>query len=262
MRRVRAFLGIGVVVGLPLVVIRALHGMAGHPWFRIDWADLGGWIASTDLVDAITALSRPVALAVAYWSLIGTLLYLFAVLTGSERLITAVAPFTLPVVRRLADRMVAGSIAVGVIAAPLLGTPTSLSAESGATVPAPVAADYVPTAHTVSPEPLTQPEPVSITRRPVTVSIPAPPERVPIATPPATGPVEITARPGDHLWGLAERRVGEVIGRAPSDPEVAPYWRVVVEENRARLRSGDPDLIHPGEVVVLPDPTGLIPEGS
>lgn len=265
MRRVRAFLGIGVVVGLPLIVIRALHGMADHRWFQIDWADFGGWMASTDLVDAITALSRPLALGVAYWSLIGTLLYLFAVLTGSERLINAVAPFTLPVVRRLADRVVAGSIAVGVIATPLLGTTGSLSAEPGVAAPAPVAADYVPAALTVTAAPLPPPEPVSVTQRPVAAPVSEPPqqpEQVPMVTQPTVGQVEVTARAGDHLWGLAERRVSEVLGRAPSDPEIAPYWRAVVEQNRATLRSGDPDLIHPGEVVVLPDPTGLIPGGS
>jgi nucleoid-associated protein YgaU len=34
--------------------------------------------------------------------------------------------------------------------------------------------------------------------------------------------------------------------------EISPYWRVVIETNREGLRSGDPDLIYPGETVVLP----------
>ncbi len=33
---------------------------------------------------------------------------------------------------------------------------------------------------------------------------------------------------------------------------MANYWVVVIEANRSRVRSGDPDLIYPGEVIVLP----------
>ena len=42
----------------------------------------------------------------------------------------------------------------------------------------------------------------------------------------------------------------------PTDPnaEVARHWRQVIEVNLERLRSGDPDLIYPGEVFDLPDP--------
>ena len=57
--------------------------------------------------------------------------------------------------------------------------------------------------------------------------------------------------PGDNLWSIAEMHLlaqNEVIG----DPEIARYWLRVIEHNRARLRSGDPDLIYPGEVVTLP----------
>jgi nucleoid-associated protein YgaU len=33
---------------------------------------------------------------------------------------------------------------------------------------------------------------------------------------------------------------------------VAAYWAKVKEANRHRLASGDPDLIEPGEIIVLP----------
>jgi nucleoid-associated protein YgaU len=46
------------------------------------------------------------------------------------------------------------------------------------------------------------------------------------------------------------------MGREPSDSEVAPYWVSVVEANRNSIRSGNPDLIYPGEVVLLPDLRG------
>ncbi|MEX0864520.1 MAG: hypothetical protein WD269_06550 [Acidimicrobiia bacterium] len=57
---------------------------------------------------------------------------------------------------------------------------------------------------------------------------------------------------GDHLWKISERRLDDVLGREPADTEITPYWRQVIEVNRAGLRSGNPDLIFPGEVITLP----------
>jgi hypothetical protein len=60
---------------------------------------------------------------------------------------------------------------------------------------------------------------------------------------------------GDSLWTIARDRLAEVHGRraaALSDREVAAYWVTVVEANQGGLRSGDPDLIYPGEEVELP----------
>ncbi|GIU88137.1 MAG: hypothetical protein KatS3mg009_2652 [Acidimicrobiia bacterium] len=58
---------------------------------------------------------------------------------------------------------------------------------------------------------------------------------------------------GDNLWRIAAAEVARVTGaaRAP-DAAVLPYWRAVVAANRATLRSGDPSLVYPGEVVTLP----------
>jgi hypothetical protein len=36
----------------------------------------------------------------------------------------------------------------------------------------------------------------------------------------------------------------------------------VVDGNLPRLRSGDPDLISPGEIVTMPDPTPFTPAGN
>jgi uncharacterized membrane protein YgcG len=64
---------------------------------------------------------------------------------------------------------------------------------------------------------------------------------------------------GDNLWAIARDRLAEVSGRRAaelSDREIAAYWATVVEANRGRLRSRDPDLIYPGEVVELPPVSG------
>ena len=59
--------------------------------------------------------------------------------------------------------------------------------------------------------------------------------------------------PGDHLWGIAEETLADHLGRAPTDAEVVPYWRLVIEANRDRLvHRDDPDLILPGQELVLP----------
>ena len=71
--------------------------------------------------------------------------------------------------------------------------------------------------------------------------------------PPQQTPHSVIA--GDNLWTIARDRLTEALGGGsgkPTNREVANYWLQVIEANRHRLRSGDPDLIHPGETIVLP----------
>lgn len=72
----------------------------------------------------------------------------------------------------------------------------------------------------------------------------------------ADGPSEVVVEPGDNFWHLAEERLGSDLGHEPSDDEVAPYWREVVAANDDRLvQPGNPDLVVPGQVLMLP-PSG------
>lgn len=60
---------------------------------------------------------------------------------------------------------------------------------------------------------------------------------------------------GDHFWHIAEQTLLEAWGRPPTDREIAPYWRQLIDANRDRLRPpGDPDLIHPGQHLTIPAP--------
>ncbi len=61
-------------------------------------------------------------------------------------------------------------------------------------------------------------------------------------------PGTVVVKKGDHLWKISARHLDGQAGNG----EIAPYWRRVVEVNTPRLRSGDPDLIYPGEIVHLP----------
>jgi nucleoid-associated protein YgaU len=78
----------------------------------------------------------------------------------------------------------------------------------------------------------------SAVRLPVTV-IPAPQSSV-------------VVEPGDHLWKISASHLRQQLHRDADDAEIWPYWREVIAANVAGLRSGDPDLIFPGEVIALP----------
>ena len=121
-------------------------------------------------------------------------------------------PLTWAPVRRLVERAVASGLAL------------SLSLPAGASTVAP---GYVPVA--------------PITSAPTTES------------PAQIGQFsDVVIRPGDNMWKLAEAHLERLAGRPVADHEIAPYWVKVIEANRDRIRSGDPDLIFPGEVLVLP----------
>lgn len=92
---------------------------------------------------------------------------------------------------------------------------------------------------------------------------PLPPGLAPPDGPAATAPQVLEApddaelrwhvvRRGEHLWSIAESELRVRHGPTAGPPQVAAYWRRVVEANRGSIRSGDPDLIHPGERVRLP----------
>ena len=60
---------------------------------------------------------------------------------------------------------------------------------------------------------------------------------------------------GDHFWAIAEDALTKAWGRTPTDADITPYWRKVVEANRdALLPPDDPDVIYPGQDFVVPSP--------
>jgi len=72
----------------------------------------------------------------------------------------------------------------------------------------------------------------------------------------ATFEAEVVVERGDNLWTISEDRIESDLGRDASDPEIAPYWQTVVDANQGNyVQAGNPNLIYPGQVLVLP-PTG------
>jgi hypothetical protein len=70
---------------------------------------------------------------------------------------------------------------------------------------------------------------------------------------PRTDPTAHTVRSGESLWRIARHRLEVALDRSPTDAEIVPYWREVIELNRDRLPDrDDPDLILPGQELLLP----------
>jgi hypothetical protein len=82
---------------------------------------------------------------------------------------------------------------------------------------------------------------------------PAPP--IPVAAPTPT----YVMRAGDHLWSVATGQVAMHTGKPAAKlaaREIARYWVRLIDLNTQRLRSGDPNVVYPGETVLLPEPPG------
>jgi hypothetical protein len=214
-----------------------------------------GPFSLSDPVDAARAVLTWVALGLAAYGIVANLAVLIAHLSGAawwagvvQRLappkllwiatgVATVGALTAP--RRPAD----GPAAATTARAPLTTAPRSASPDD----PVPKASsDPSPdqaVATTAPPSPLPPPEPTPPPLDPSTIAPPAPPGTA----------TTWTVQPGDHLWRIAERTLAAAWGREPTDAEIDPYWRDLIDLNRKRLRdAANPDRIFPGQVFELP----------
>ena len=89
------------------------------------------------------------------------------------------------------------------------------------------------------------------------VRAPASPAPAPVTPTAPTAPTRVIVRPGDNLWLIARTALARTTGAQPSEADIARYWHAVISANRSTLRSGNPSLVFPGEIVALPTPTGV-----
>jgi hypothetical protein len=249
---VRRVGGLVLLVALEVGAVVALARLGQRPPFAVAWGALGDWLRSTDPADAVAALVRVAALAATAWLLAVTLacalLDLAAGPPGSGGRVHAQVRRVTPLsVQRVVDRALLVAV-VGVAAV----SPPAHAADPPHVRDGRVAPTTVVHAPAIAGSPTAGP----------TASAPIAPAATPAAiaaTPPAAGisasPVSVTVAPGDDLWRLAAARLAAATNRpraTVADAEIARYWVAVCEANRAVVRSGDVNLVYPGEVLVLP----------
>jgi resuscitation-promoting factor RpfA len=224
-----------------LAVVWSLTTVGARPELALPRHHLGSWLQTRPPADVLVALLRGIALVGAWWLLAGTVLYAVAAASRIPGALRAVRWATLPSVRRVVDAAFAASLVAGVVFAPTVAT-------------AATATDPPPTTTVVrdgrggelaslpASEPTTTTAAAPVTPTAATASVPI------VAT-------DVVVAPGDSLWELAAEHLARATGRpraVVADVEIAPYWARLCDRNRDSLRSGDPNLVFPGERVTMP----------
>jgi hypothetical protein len=242
---------LAVLVAAEVAAVVALHRLGGIDGFAIPRRDLGQWLQQTPSEDVLLAGLRLAALLAAWWLLGTTLLYVAARVARRHGAAHALGWATLPMVRRWADR----AVAVSIVAAGALGAarPAVADPAPGTTAPVPVVVGVDHRDRSQLPD--SPPATFRAGRSSVPPLVPAVP-LPPAAPPPApdTNATHTVVR-GEHLWSIGAAHLAMTTGRAVRDltaADIAPYWVRVVEMNRGRLQSGNPNLVYPGEVLELP----------
>ena len=220
--RVRA-----AVRGISLLALEvgalALLYRGGLP--SVEWSDAGAWLDRTPPEDAILAIVRSVALVATWYLVAATLLVTVASVTRIPALLRGVRLVSLPGLRRAIEGVAAMTLAT----APILNTAPAFASPAAHTVVRTELPAYTPT-----------PAGDGSPYEPVPAGDVIEPERI----------VHVVVA-GDSLWSIAEAAVPA--DTADRSTAVDAYWRSLVELNAATIRSGDPDLIFPGEVIILRD---------
>jgi hypothetical protein len=254
--------------------LRGLHalgaGPLGVPLSSTD--DLSAWLDRTPPEVMAVAIVRLVALAAGWYLALCTLALIFTRPGGRTRGASAAARATPAILRRL----VSGGGGLGLAAGTLVGALPSTMVAPAPLASRPAAASIVGALQDPDPPTATMTRgardiPTAVmTRMPaeeaptaVMARMPAAdPPRVPRSPParatrdPAAAPPSWTVEAGDSFWSIAAEALAET-GDVPNDRRVIGYWRRLVEANRGRLLDpGNPDLLVPGQELVLPDPRG------
>ena len=234
-------------------VLLVLLALGRRPELAVPAGHVGQWLRDGDAATVVVALTRWAAVLGAGWLLGSTLLYVVASLTRVPAAVRAVRWSTLPAVRRAVDAACVVSIATSVVLAP--------AAAGAARATDPPSVSLVRDGHAggdLSGLPADTATTTTTTRSVAPATAPVAPATTAVPLEPVASPAEVVVVEGDNLWVLSARHLASTTGRALLDVpvgEVAPYWFRVCETNRARLVSGDPNLVLPGERVILP-PTG------
>ncbi len=252
--------GLAGLVAITAVFAIGLHQFGAVPGLTIEWTDPVNWVESARTDEIIGATARQIGLVVSYWVLLSALAYTAMVRTGRRsRLVTML---TMPWIRRAVDRGLAATLAVSMVAGPV---GPGLAEEPPPVVVFETSHDGIPVPHVplLVAERSSDAEATADATPPAAVGI-VPPRPAISMTPvevydagvaqstPAAAASTYVVKSGDNLWRIAQQHLAGVLEDPPSSEATAAYWREIVADNRDTLRSGDPNLIYPGEVVALP----------
>jgi hypothetical protein len=239
-----------------LLLLHAVGGTLAPPPLT-DPSGWAGWFDARQPAEAVVALLRVLALGLAWYLMAATVTGTALRLAGAARLVPAADALTVPLVRQLVNGAFGLSLAAVTLsgtagAAPAAGsTQPRAAVETMERLPDEAGGAPAPTMRRLPDQDSAGATPSTIAPRPAAV-----PAGGPDGPDGPDGPRTWEVRPGDHFWGVAERILTEVWqGAAPTDAEVDPYWRAVVEANRSMLRDpANPDLLFPGQVITVPPP--------
>jgi hypothetical protein len=220
--------------------------LPGPPSSPAAW---GAWLTARDPATAAFAVTRVATLGLAWYLLVATAVGTVVRVVREPRMVLLADLVTVPFVRRVLHAALGFGVA-GATFAGIVGQPPAAWAEGSAEqglmlqrgedgevllqrLPADTPAHLPVVADPIAPAP------------PVVASSPQP-EKAPAVA-------QWTVAPGEHFWSIAERVLADAWGRPPTPNEVTPYWRALVDANRAALPDPEnPDLIYPGDTYVLP----------
>ena len=269
----------------PLARLRLLAwcvGLVGALWFLhlVGRGDLGtppltsleelrSWPEAVGAATAVVAVVRLLALGCAWYLLIVTVVGAIARSTGTTAVQVHADRATPGFVRGLlssaSTATAAGlTLAVSPLLVPSVAETPSSAADETAAAATMQPSSEAPVMRPGSPVPMMRivappaPAPPSSPVAPLTL-----PEdelilaaSIPLAQ---TTPTEVwEVATGDHFWGIAADVLHDAWGRAATEAEVARYWQMVIDHNRAELADPDnPDLIYPGQRFSLPTPPAV-----
>jgi len=226
-------------------------------------------ILTADPEEAVYGAVWLLAAAITAWVGLTTVLSVLAYVTRIPAAVRATRWMTIAPIRHLSRRTAAlvlavGSLSVSTPAGAALAPPVpyvvtaehpgaAIDTASGAILPAPPrgAAVPIPTVaanpdHHLAPGP--PPDALG-----VTVPVPHLADgALDVLWDRGDASVTYTVQRGDHLWSITAGYLAAHLGRTASAEEIAALWNQVIEINRNLIGSGDPNLIFPGERIVLP----------
>jgi len=193
-------------------------------------------LGSGSLEGVLLTTGRWIGLSLTFWLTTTQMLFTVAVITQTDWMIDALRPVTLPIVRRIAAGATTVSITMSSVAAvaQIAPEPTIIVVDEEA------GSDLRQEA---TPTPVLQPLVEYGIEEP---ALPLEPEGS------YSAPLTWEVRRGDHLWSIAGEHLAIVLDRRPTREEHRNYWVEVVDTARPIIRSGDPNLIYPGEKIPLP----------